>query len=212
MGILFCLRQLRSGLCRGYLFQLCNLKLLFRMWCLSINWLARCVCKWRIACRCLLIVLAFLARVFTVHLNMQSHITYNILGFSWLFCIPLDLLFLRLKLCSSFRLGISVQLVFLGTCLVAFYQRMQTWIIGLQCGFWFCVKARRLAMALLLAVLIALLVLLNVGVVPPLEVYQSCLLVQHRSVISGLVSQLEVVRDFLWRWAPLEVSRGEQVV
>ena len=110
----------------------------------------------------------------------------------------------------SFRLGISVQRVLLGTCLVAFYQRIRTWLLGIQCLFWFCVQARCLVMFPLLPVLLTLLVSLNVRMVPPLEISQSCSLVQRRPVITGLVSPLEVVRDFLWLWAPLDVSRGEQ--
>ena len=116
-----------------------------------------------------------------------------------------------LKLRLSFWLIISVQLVFLGTCLFSLYQRMRTWLLGLPWGFWFCVQARCLEIFPLLVVLLALLVLLNVEVVPPLEVSQSSLLVHRRPVISSLVAPLEVMGDFLWSWVTLEVSRGEQV-
>ena len=90
---------------------------------------------------------------------------------------------------------------------------MQTWLLGIQCecGFWFCVQDRCLEMFLLLTVLLAPLVLLNVGVVQPLEVFQSYLMGQRRPAIFGLVSPLKVVTDFLCQWTPLEVSRGEQV-
>ena len=67
---------------------------------------------------------------------------------------------------------------------------------------------RCITMFTLLAVLLSFLFSLNVRVVPPLEVSQSCLLIQRRLVIVGLVLPLEVVGFFLLRWAPLEVSRG----
>ena len=189
MESVFCCRRRRAWICKGHLFKACNSKLLCRRWCLSICLMARCFCQWKIFCRCPLLVLVFLAQVFPFPLNMLFHITYDILDFSLLVGIPFAPLFLCLKLCLSFRLGISVRQVFLGTFLVALYQRIWTCILGLQCefGFWLCVQTRRLVMFPPLPVLLDLLVLLNVGVVPPLEVYQSCLLGQCWPVISGLV-------------------------
>ena len=144
MGSVFCLLQIRAGLCKGCFFQVWNLLLLWRMWCLSIDRLAHCLCQRRMTCRCLFLVLSLLAQFFPVPLNILVHITYDILVFIWLFCIPLALLFFRLKMHLSFQLGI-----FMGTCLVAFYQRIRTWLLGIHCWFWFFVQAGCIIMFLL---------------------------------------------------------------
>ena len=84
---------------------------------------------------------------------------------------------------SSFKTALLISIgnfrpaIFLGGTFSCILSAHAEWLLGIQCECrsWFCVQTRRLAMFLLLPVLLDLLVLLNVGVVPPLEVLQGFL-------------------------------------